>query len=100
MQQLGARVELSRRFTDHHRFNEQEIRAFAARCRRRDVAMILTTEKDAVRFPRRLELSVPIYLLRVEIDILSGHASWQACVERICQPGPMIRPQDLLVGSA
>ena len=58
-EKLGAQVELSRRFTDHHRFNEQEIRAFAERCRRRDVAMILTTEKDAVRFPRRLDLPVP-----------------------------------------
>ncbi len=29
---LARDVELSRRFTDHHRFNEQEIRTFAARC--------------------------------------------------------------------
>ncbi len=36
--------------------------------------MILTTEKDAVRFPPAMELAVPIYLLRVEIDILSGRA--------------------------
>ena len=57
--QLGAHVELSRRFIDHHRFNEKEIRAFAARCLRRDVAMILTTEKDAVRFPRRMQPGSP-----------------------------------------
>ena len=96
LQKLGARVELTRRFADHHRFSEQEIRAFVTRCRRRDVAMILTTEKDAVRFPRRLELAVPIYLLRVEIDILSGQQSWQDCVERICRPGPMLRPEAVL----
>ena len=98
LRNLGARVELTRRFTDHHRFSESEIRAFVTRCRRRDVSMILTTEKDAVRFPRRLELSVPVYLLRVEIDLLSGHQSWQECVERICQPGPMIRPDEVLAG--
>ena len=98
LNKLGAQVELSRRFTDHHRFNEQEIRAFVERCRRRDVSMILTTEKDAVRFPRRMQLSVPIYLLRVEIDILSGQQSWQECVERICQPGPMVRPHEVFAG--
>ena len=95
---LGATVELSRRFTDHHRFREQEIRAFAQRCQRRGVDMILTTEKDAVRFPRRMTLEVPVYLLRVEIEILSGHAGWQGCVESICQPGKVVRPHEVLPG--
>jgi tetraacyldisaccharide 4'-kinase len=89
--QLGARVELSRRFIDHHRFSEKEIRAFATRCQRRDVAMILTTEKDAVRFPRLANLEVPVYFLRVEIEILNGLDSWERCIERICQPGPPAR---------
>ena len=89
---LGARIELARRFIDHHRFSEQELRTFASRCRRRGVAMILTTEKDAVRFPRRLALEVPVFLLRVEIDILHGQESWQKCVDRICRPGPLVKP--------
>jgi tetraacyldisaccharide 4'-kinase len=95
LKQLGARVELSRRFIDHHRFSEKEIRAFATRCQRRDVAMILTTEKDAVRFPRsRLaNLEVPVYFLRVEIEILNGQDAWERCIERICQPGlPALAP--------
>ena len=54
--------------------------------------MILTTEKDAVRFPRKMRLEVPVYLLRVEIEILSGGESWQACIDRICRPGPVLRP--------
>lgn len=89
LQRLGANVELSRRFIDHHRFSAKEISAFAARCRRRDCSMIVTTEKDAVRFPRRLALEVPVYLLRVEIEILSGHHSWDRCIQGICDPGPM-----------
>jgi tetraacyldisaccharide 4'-kinase len=87
LRQLGANVELSRRFIDHHRFSEKEIRSFADRCLRRDVAMILTTEKDAVRFPRLKNLKVPVYLLRVEIDILTGHEAWQNCIKRILKKG-------------
>ncbi len=90
LQRLGANVELSRRFIDHHRFSAKEISAFAARCRRRDCSMIVTTEKDAVRFPRRLALEVPVYLLRVEIEILSGHDSWERCMGAICDPGPLV----------
>ena len=40
----------------------------------------MTTEKDAVRFPRLTKVQVPIYFLRVEIEILSGHESWEHCV--------------------
>lgn len=93
---LGANVELSRRFIDHHRFSQQEIRTFAARCARRGADMILTTEKDAVRFPQKMALEVPVYLLRVEIEILSGTESWQACIDRICQPGPVSRPYEVV----
>ena len=53
--------------------------------------MIMTTEKDAVRFPKSMALDVPVYFMRVEIEILSGHAQWQGCIDRICQPGELIR---------
>ena len=96
LRRLGATVELSRRFIDHHRFREEEIRAFAARCRRRDVEWIVTTEKDAVRFPKRLDppLGVPVYFLRVEIEILSGHDAWADCIARICRPPALLRPRE------
>ena len=57
--------------------------------------MIVTTEKDAVRMPRLAEadVRVPIYFLRVEIEILSGHESWEHCVARICKPQPMLSPE-------
>lgn len=90
---LGARIEVSKRFIDHHRYTEAELQNFINRCIRRDLAMIVTTEKDAVRFPRLAVPEVPIYFLRVEIDILSGHESWEHCVARICQPQPLIAPE-------
>jgi tetraacyldisaccharide 4'-kinase len=57
--------------------------------------MIVTTEKDSVRMPRlpEADLKVPIYFLRVEIDILSGHESWEHCVARICKPKPALPPE-------
>ena len=47
-----------------------ELQSFLNRCIRRDLEMIVTTEKDAVRFPRLTKVDVPIYFLRVEIEIL------------------------------
>ena len=93
LRKLGARIELAKRFADHHRYSEAELQRFINRCLRRDVDMIVTTEKDAVRFPRLTKPEVPIYFLRVEILILSGHETWEHCVARICQPQPMLSPE-------
>jgi tetraacyldisaccharide 4'-kinase len=92
---LGANIDLAKRYIDHHYYTEVELKNFIARCIRRDLAMIVTTEKDAVRMPRfpEPEPKVPIYFMRVEIEILSGHESWEHCVARICKPQPMMPPE-------
>src|SRR5712675_1180706 len=92
---LGAQVDLAKSYIDHHYYTEAELISFTNRCIRRDLAMIVTTEKDSVRMPRLPdgERKVPIYFLRVEIEILSGHESWEHCVARICKPKPVLPPE-------
>ncbi len=86
---LGARVEIKRRFSDHHRFNRRDVDDFMQRCVERDMELIVTTEKDAVRFPRPTEINVPIWFLRIEVQILTGQEHWDAMVDRICCPPPV-----------
>src|SRR5689334_2369624 len=66
LSQLGAKVDLAKRYIDHHRYTTAEVLSFINRCVRRDLEMIITTEKDAVRMPRisEAEMRVPIYFLR------------------------------------
>jgi tetraacyldisaccharide 4'-kinase len=95
LRKLGAHVDLTKRYIDHHYYTEAELTTFIQRCVRRDLAMIITTEKDAVRMPRLPEaaVKVPVYFMRVEIEILSGHETWEHCVVRICKPQPMLSPE-------
>lgn len=86
LEKLGAQIVVAERYADHHRFTEKEVAAFLDRCLRRDLHMVVTTEKDAVRFPLPERLDVPVYFLRIEIDILNGREHFEACIRRVCEP--------------
>ncbi|MCB1133257.1 MAG: tetraacyldisaccharide 4'-kinase, partial [Verrucomicrobiae bacterium] len=86
LEKLGAKVEIRRRFADHHRFNRKDVEKFMQRCVERDMEMIVTTEKDAVRFPRPRSIDVPVYFLRIEVEILKGAEVWDDLIERLCHP--------------
>jgi len=90
---LGARIAVSKTYTDHHRYTVREIGNFIRRCERRGLSAILTTEKDAVRIPRIMEPEVPIFYLRVEIEILAGQESWQRFIGRLTSKQPVVAPE-------
>jgi tetraacyldisaccharide 4'-kinase len=81
---LGAALVYSKRFADHHRFTQQEILNAINRGKKRQAELIITTQKDAVRFPKLDRRDLPIYFMRVEIKILSGAKDFQDCVSKIC----------------
>ena len=89
LEKLGARVEIKRRFSDHYRFSRREVEHFMQRCVERDMELIVTTEKDAVRFPRPQSIDVPVVFLRIEVEILKGQEIWDDLIARICHPPPV-----------
>ena len=82
--QLGGELVYSKRFADHHRFTQQEILNTINRSKKRQAMAIITTQKDAVRFPKIDRRDLAIYFMRVEIKILSGADGFQDCVQKIC----------------
>ena len=82
---LGANVIYAKRYADHHRYTQQEIINMINRSLKRGAAAILTTEKDAVRFPKIDRRDIPIYYLRVEIRIISGAKDFNDAVAKICR---------------
>ncbi|MDZ4199562.1 MAG: tetraacyldisaccharide 4'-kinase [Kiritimatiellia bacterium] len=81
---LGAIVKVHKQYTDHHRYTQQEIlnvvnHGLISGCR-----AVVTTEKDAVRFPLLERRDLPILFLRVEIEMLSGEEAFHDWIERLC----------------
>ena len=81
---MNARVLACNRFVDHHRYRRQEILDVIDQAAGLGAEMILTTEKDAVRLPRIENAKVPLYYLRMDIQILQGYDNFRECVDRIC----------------
>ena len=68
---LGGELVYSKRFADHHRFTQQEILNAINRAKSAQAEIIITTQKDAVRFPKIDRRDLPFYFMRVEIKIVS-----------------------------
>ncbi|HUC84003.1 MAG TPA: tetraacyldisaccharide 4'-kinase, partial [Candidatus Acidoferrales bacterium] len=81
---LGGELVYSKRFADHHRFTQQEILNAINRAKKRQADIIVTTQKDAVRFPKIDRRDLPFFFMRVEIKIISGADGFEDCVRKIC----------------
>ena len=84
LRELGANVVHCERYADHHRYASDEIITAINRAADLGADALITTEKDAVRFPHLSETAVPVYFLRVEIEILKGAENFQDAVAHIC----------------
>ena len=85
LKKLGVELIYTRRYADHHRFSEGEIAKMFERTRARNARAVITTEKDSVRFPRLGKRPLPVYFLRVEIEIIRGHEAFSRCLEGMCR---------------
>jgi len=84
LEKLDAIILERFNFADHHRYTQQEIIDIINTSRDLDADAILTTEKDAVRFPRMERYDIPVFFLRVDIEIVSGEEDFRTCISRIC----------------
>lgn len=82
IRKLGGELVYAKRFADHHRFTQQEILNAINRSKKRTAQLLITTQKDAVRFPKLDRRDLPIFFMRVEINILAGAKDFHECVDR------------------
>ena len=74
------------RFLDHYRYSAADVAELLAWAEREGAECLVTTEKDAVRLPPLKDARIPVYYLRLEIEIIRGAADFDEAVGRICFP--------------
>lgn len=72
LRKMGAALISFERYVDHHRYQAQEIIDAINKAHKLGAEALITTEKDAVRFPKLTRTAVPVYYMRVDIEILAG----------------------------
>ena len=86
LRDLGALLVARERFLDHYRFSDDDLEGLFAQAQQEGAECLVTTEKDAVRINEKLRCPLPLYYLRLEIEILRGAADFDEAVARICFP--------------
>jgi len=86
LRDLGALVVGRERFLDHYRFTGEDLADLYAAAVRERAECLVTTEKDAVRIAATAGAPLPVYYLRLEIEIIRGAADFDEAVGRICFP--------------
>jgi len=81
---LGSKVVWCERYADHHRYDSSEVLYALNRTADMGADALVTTEKDAVRFPRLETTPVKCLYLRIAIEILSGREHFNGIIDRIC----------------
>lgn len=84
LRRLGAKVVWCERYADHHRYASSEILYALNRTADMNADALVTTEKDAVRFPRFETTPVKCLYLRIAIEILNGAENFTSIINRIC----------------
>jgi tetraacyldisaccharide 4'-kinase len=84
LRRLGAKVVWCERYADHHRYDSSEVLYALNRTADIGADALITTEKDAVRFPRLETTPVKCLYLRIAIEILAGRENFTEIINRIC----------------
>lgn len=86
LRDLGAKLVARERFLDHYRYADEDFQSLFRIAREQGAECLVTTEKDAVRIPDGYVCPLPLYYLRLEIEIIRGAADFDEAVGRICFP--------------
>ncbi len=69
---LGVSAAGRQRFPDHHAYSPADMSDLEHQCREAGADWMLTTHKDAVKIDPAWKLTVPVYWLRIRLELAAG----------------------------
>jgi tetraacyldisaccharide 4'-kinase len=81
--EFGASVVQELILADHEGISEKELQSFSDLCKSLGAKYLVCTEKDFIKLPPDLRLSLPLVYLELEMKITAGIENWQNLVAKI-----------------
>jgi len=81
---MSGEMRFRRRFLDHYRYEVEELDRLFLQAKNAGADIMVTTEKDAVRIPLGYKPIIPLYYVRMEIEIIEGFEDFEEAVAGIC----------------
>lgn len=81
---MSGEMRFRRRFLDHYRYGVEELDRLFLQAKNAGADIMVTTEKDAVRIPLGYKPIMPLYYVRMEIEIIEGFEDFEEAVAGIC----------------
>ena len=83
VEKLGAEIVETLALSDHRAPSNVELSAFVSRVREKGAEIVVCTEKDWVKMPSLLTLSLPLVPLKMQLKIAFGENQWNQLIEKI-----------------
>lgn len=83
LHKLGCEIALKNEKQDHGVFHEEELIRFANRSLEEGAKSLVCTEKDAVKIPSTLKLSLPIVPIKIALKPLFGEKHLEKFIKKI-----------------
>jgi tetraacyldisaccharide-1-P 4'-kinase len=68
---------------DHFPYTKEKLRSILADASLRGLQYLVTTEKDEVKLPRDMELSIPILVLEIKWEVTGGKSQWETVLKSL-----------------
>jgi tetraacyldisaccharide 4'-kinase len=81
--ELGARVKAEMYGLDHRFFTQEHLEEFSRRAEKQGAELLVCTEKDSVKLPSHLQLSLPLFPLPAELKIHAGEEHWNHLIKEL-----------------
>lgn len=84
LRENGAQIVATKSAFDHHRWRENEVRRFSIEAAKLGAQAVVTTEKDAVKLQPNWCAPIPLWSLRIGVEIEEADKLW-AQIDEVCR---------------
>ena len=85
IERMSGEVRFKQRYLDHHKYSKDELDKMFQQAKNSGADVMITTEKDAVRIPANYKPIIPLFFVRMEIEIVEGFEDFEEAVEDLCK---------------